>query len=899
MEPGPPHDSVEAARASAAVERALFGSAEPVVLGRFRVLDPIGRGGMGVVYSAWDPQLQRRVALKLVRPERDSDESRRRLLAEARAVARLAHPNVVAIHEVGQAGARVFIAMEHIDGVPLSELGASAVGLAACLDAFAQAGRGLAAAHAAGVIHRDFKPSNALVSREADGRVRVRVVDFGLARPGAVPESEESLAELDDATSTRTGAVLGTPRYMSPEQLEGQPVDARSDQFNFCVALFEALYDRPPFDADDLESRRRSVLAGPVVPPGRAVPRRIEAALRRGLAVRPEDRFADMNALLAALDRSGSRRRRWLAGAVAAGGLALGAVAIGRSAPPPCAELELPWSRGPGVLGPGVVERIEASGLPSAGSLAASTERALAERGARWVEARRSVCEATRVRGSQSETLLDLRMACLDRGRMEAEAVLRRAGADDEGLGRVLDAIARLDDPEACTRMTAELGVAPPEDPERRRELDALMRESAESQAEFLLSRWSQGRERAEQVLVRARAYGEPRLVAASLGRLAAFEARVGDPAQARRWSEEAMTTAVAADQTDVAATVAGSLVWIDGYLLDEHEQAERDGALALAWLDASGADDERVAAVLDNLGTNAYAMQRYELAEQRHRRALALSRSEAARIRVRVNLAAAIVAGRSPEAIAERDRLLDEVLPLAEARYGPDNAMVAAILHNRWVDAAEHGRCDEAVPRLRRALEIKTLNYGESGLPLTSTLGALAECDREVGEVERSVERRRRAVAIVEARLGPRSPRLLRSLEGLSYSLVEAGRLDEAEAVLDRADELQREHHGDHDPFGFGLVVNRASLRAARGEHAEALELLDRALALAAEAEPESASLGTIELVRARSLAELGRREAAEEAARRALERLEARGGLPSQRDEAARILERLGASP
>jgi len=212
-------------------------------IGRYRILDLVGAGGMGVVYSAFDPELDRRVALKLVRTAADEESQRARLLREARAIARVAHPNVVAVHDAGTIGDRVFIAMEFVDGATLTK---SSRSLPERLELLAQAGQGLLAAHRAGLVHRDFKPDNVLVGRDG----RVRVTDFGLARPQAESDpapSPDELRRSPDVPLTQTGALAGTPAYMAPEQMRGERIDVRADVFSFCVTAWECLHGARPF----------------------------------------------------------------------------------------------------------------------------------------------------------------------------------------------------------------------------------------------------------------------------------------------------------------------------------------------------------------------------------------------------------------------------------------------------------------------------------------------------------------------------------------------------------------------------------------------------------------------------------------------------------------------------
>ena len=367
-------------------EQSEAGVAAPLTsdrIGRFVVLRELGAGAMGAVYAAYDEELHRRLAIKLLHTGVAGTEGRGRLLREAQAMARVSHPHVVQIYEVGVHEQEVFVAMELVDGETLAawqrQGGRPAPEI---LRLYLQAGRGLAAAHAVGLIHRDFKPDNVLLG--ADGRVRVG--DFGLARalaptpapspassgstlsagrpvvaaPALARTAERALALPSDASAaldetasaggeldgrsgatassrsfaagpgsrsedllarpmTQFGAIVGTPAYMAPEQHRGDTLDARSDQFSFCAALYAALYDQRPFAGDTLAALVANVHAGALRPPpaDHGAPESIFPLLRRGLARDPADRWPDMDALLAALDRdprrdpsSGGRERR-------------------------------------------------------------------------------------------------------------------------------------------------------------------------------------------------------------------------------------------------------------------------------------------------------------------------------------------------------------------------------------------------------------------------------------------------------------------------------------------------------------------------------------------------------------------------------------------------------------
>ncbi|MCY1005253.1 serine/threonine-protein kinase [Nannocystis pusilla] len=332
---GPP--PVEAERMLADLGARLFGlTAAPPRLGRFVIERRLGAGGMGIVYVAHDAELERKVAVKLLRlhgPDRDG-RGAARLLREARALARVDHPHVVAVHEVGDHDGAVFLAMELIEGVTFAEWQRGR-GWREVVEVYLQAGRGLAAAHAAGVVHRDFKPTNVIVGADDRGRPRARVVDFGLARAGdedgvdldvtdaAPPTEGTTLDEAPNDRLTATGTLLGTPAYMAPEQLAGRRADARSDQFSFALALYEGVFGQRAFAGDDLDDLRAAVLAGRRRPlaGARSGPRWLLRVLDRALALAPARRYPSMPALLAELERGLSRRRRV--------GLTFGALALG------------------------------------------------------------------------------------------------------------------------------------------------------------------------------------------------------------------------------------------------------------------------------------------------------------------------------------------------------------------------------------------------------------------------------------------------------------------------------------------------------------------------------------------------------------------------------------------
>ncbi|MFO7564074.1 MAG: AAA family ATPase, partial [Enhygromyxa sp.] len=291
----------------------------PTQIGRFAVLGKLGQGGMGVVFLGHDGELERKVAIKLLRSNAARTIGVRRLIREAQGLARLSHPNVIQVHEIGEHQGSMFVAMEYVEGSTLRDwLDAERQPWRRALEVLRQAGRGLEAAHAAGLVHRDFKPGNVMVGDDG----RARVLDFGLARASnstseeprsqATPPPAKGLAETFGDSGvfeglsalTRSGAVLGTPAYMAPEQIQGHPCDALSDQFSFCVTAYEALFGRRPFAGETFVELAAQVASSTIepIPADSPVPLRLQEAVLRGLSLDPTRRWPSMAALLDELD---------------------------------------------------------------------------------------------------------------------------------------------------------------------------------------------------------------------------------------------------------------------------------------------------------------------------------------------------------------------------------------------------------------------------------------------------------------------------------------------------------------------------------------------------------------------------------------------------------------------
>ncbi|HTJ44842.1 MAG TPA: protein kinase [Kofleriaceae bacterium] len=406
-------------------DEALLGRGSSI--GRYHVQRVLGIGAMGVVYAAHDPQLGRDVAVKLLRREaigdRSAAEARDVMLREAQTLARLSHPNVIAVHDADVHDDHLFIVMELVEGRTLREwLAGDARSWPAIRDVFVQAGRGLEAAHAAGLVHRDVKPDNILVGRDG----RVRVTDFGLARwQGAGPRpSPAAIARAAQRSST---SLVGTPAYMSPEQLAGAKVDARSDLFSFSVALYEAIYGARPFDGRMFEGPADVPVSLPKVsaPAKRGVPARARRVLERGLASDRDLRPANMTELLRELDhRAAITPARALAGVAVVGAAAAAALLLGsRASAPTCDGGPAAWGS---VWDDAQRARVKAAFVatkqPIAADAFAQADAAMKDLRARWIGLHTSACRAA-ARGDISDAVLERRMACLDERLTEAKIV--------------------------------------------------------------------------------------------------------------------------------------------------------------------------------------------------------------------------------------------------------------------------------------------------------------------------------------------------------------------------------------------------------------------------------------------------------------------------------------------
>ncbi|XXF76299.1 serine/threonine-protein kinase [Myxococcaceae bacterium GXIMD 01537] len=825
-------------------------------VGRFVLHERVGTGGMGIVYAAHDPRLERKVALKLLRPalhgQARGGAGPARMLREAQAAARLSHPNVITVHEVGSVGEQVFVAMEFVDGGTLSHwLREAPRRWEDVTEKYLQAGQGLAAAHRAGLVHRDFKPDNVLLGRDG----RVRVADFGLAR-GTFPEvqmrpdasapggaSGDALVPPSEGPLTRTGALLGTPAYMSPEQHQGIEAGASSDQFSFCVAFYEALHGERPFAGNDSRALLEEMSHGRVRPPprGTSAPSWLRQVLLRGLSFSPANRFPSMEALLAEVEQGRKRRRRrW---ALATGALALVTVLTGVAgararATARCeegmeAQLKGVWDEERKVR---IRERFLAVGKPFAQSAWAGVEQSLDDYSRTWLALQRQTCEAPEPRQAEWGEFLGVQRVCLRERLSELGAFTTLlAKADEETVLNAARGALSLGRLESCAdARTLTSWMRPPGAPELAAAVESLRGDLSEVKALMDVARYGEGTSRAEAAVARARALDYRPVRAEALLLLGTGHANLGDYPRAEETLTQAVLEALAGGHDRVA-----SRAWmVQAFIVGNG--ASRDTARARMLLRQGeaaahrfGGDPELTARRLTYEGVFATAEGKHEEALDRFQEVLDLRRRFLPPHHPDIGGALTDLAGvlghlgRYEEAMEHARSALTNL----EAAEGPSHPDVGYALQSLGAAESELGRYTEALALHQRALELFEGVYGAESQPVAVARTYIGLQQGFLGRHEEALENHRRSLAVWEKLVGPEHADVAICLMVLGSALRDAGRPGESWEVLTRSLRIQRKQLPEHAPQLGVTTRELAGTLLDLGRPSEALESYRSAL--------------------------------------------------------------------
>jgi eukaryotic-like serine/threonine-protein kinase len=831
-------------------------------IGRYVILDVVGAGGMGVVYAAYDPELDRKIAVKLLRrdvstaPTTSVGELGKRLLREAQSMAKLSHPNVVSVYDAGStADGQVFVAMEFVQGQSLGKwLKIAPRTWREVLEVYTKAGQGLAAAHAAGLVHRDFKPENVMVGNDG----RVLVTDFGLARPVERPFGLDSanlqLTRLrgqhgkQDEALTEAGAIAGTPAYMSPEQLDGKPANVLTDQYSFCVALYEGLYGERPFEAVSFEDLLRETAKGRVreAPKDALVPARVRAALLRGLRPEPDQRYGSMGELLVAVQPRRFQMRRRVIALLGVIGIVLAAVLGYRGAR---REPQLCSGAGDKLTGVWDAPRraqIQAafakSGRAYADDSWRGTEKTLDAYARGWVATRTEACVATRVRGEQSEEMLDRRVECLDAHLRQLGALTKLfAEADGDVVARALEASLALPSLSDCSNVVAlKAGVRPPSDPAKADRVQNARIHLARVKALEDAGKYDEARLLVEPVVAEARELGYLPLEAESLALDGRVSGRLDDSLRAERSLRQAGEAALASGHDAVAARAFIDLVYFVGDKEARYDDARQWSRYAELAIERLGGSDELEADRLESLSIISWRQGKNDESLAALDRAIALYKKVLGPDHPKVAHAMDGVASVYSD-LGRLDDAYDldkQALDVAERALGPGHPQLSIYLNNMGNELFALGRYEEARQDLMRALELTERTQGgdhPETVPPLDTLGTVLVA---LGKAEEAVPLLARAKATLEKAGRKETPDYAAVLNDLGEAELARGRADLA--TLHHTDALavvEKVLGKEHQDYGMTLFHLGEALFAvgkakeALAEDLRALEIVDKAL--------------------------------------------------------------------
>jgi serine/threonine-protein kinase len=794
--------------------------------GRYTVLGALGQGGMGIVLAAYDARLDRRVALKLLRhraggPQASTDENSR-LVREAQAMARLSHPNVVSVYDSGTLeDGSLFIAMEFVEGQNLRQWQKQSHSWREVLEAYLAAGRGLAAAHAANLIHRDFKPDNVLVAQDG----RIRVTDFGLARAAASIEPQPSApASIDtlpasissnswSSALTLPGLLMGTLGYMPPEALQGHPPSVRGDVFSFCAALYEGLYGQLPFRGSNPSELTQAQLRGKVAPPPASspVPAWVTRTVMRGLSVDPHERPASMDELLAALADDPALRRRALvrnaslgAMVVVLAGLALWGWTRQQAQEPVCGHMERQLA---GIWDEPVRAQVKASllgtGLPYAQETFTRVASALDGYSSTWVQQRGQVCEALQQQPA-TQGLAVLQEYCLERRRSQLRELtaLLAQSADPGLLSKAVQATQALPPLAYCEDIKALMAaVPPPEEPALRAQVEKLNQQADKLYVLYAAARYQEGLALGGQLLGQVEPLGYAPLRARVLFLLAQHKEASGDFPGSEALFRQALLRAAEGRDYPLLSLIWSRLVYVVGYRQARHQEALQlelaaEASSKLADEEARGHFLANVAGVYHLMGKYDEELKRLEEARAIFERAQGIE--SLATINVYNNLGNTLWSmGRHEEARQYHERVLE----LRQKVQGPEHPAIAQTLNNLSNVYVAMGRYEQALEQFSRAAALHEKNLGATHLETLMAVSNLGIMLAFVGKPEEGRQRHEHVLAMREKALGPEHPHVAASLNNLGSTLNLLGRYEESMPLQERALAIRRKVLGPKHP--------------------------------------------------------------------------------------------------
>jgi len=821
----------------------------PAWAGRYTFVRKLAEGGMGEVYIAYDEELDRRVAMKLLRRAVPSAAEQQRMHREAQALARLSHPNVVQVYDVGHHGEQLFVTMELVVGADLRRwLRAAKRGWREVLEVMLQAGEGLAAAHQAGLIHRDIKPDNILVGDDG----RVRMADFGLARsevtltdPVELPvrPSDEERSSWLDTPLTENGQILGTPAYMAAEQFLGAQPDVRSDVFSFCVVLYEGLFGQRPFPGRDWQEIAVATHAGHYTPPAcdPPVPAWLTRTIARGLLPDPKLRHPSLAALLLELRRPlQAARRRWqwfgALGALAVG-LAVGATTLQRSAP--CvgadqAALALWTPERQAALHAAFVAVAPDAGAEISTRLSAHLEHYVGELKLRSMDA----CLAYQ-RGERSDSLYDRERACLDRRRGEVEALLTvLATPDAEVAAKALGAVEGLRDLASCGDRVALLAQVAPPEPATQAAMPPLLLRLDRIRALRLGGRYQEADAEVTPLVVEIRALGYAPLTAESLVERALLSLELARANSAEQDLLAAVNLAEGAGADELRLAAMTALLRVLGYTpetsIDVLATLEPQ---ALALVERRGElRREAHALVLLAAGEGYIGREKPEPASGRLETAIGLLEplgdGVASELAEAYNDLAMI---RSIQTrYGDAHALYQQARRLLERVNGPHHPNLGFIANNEARAFDREGDSEAARSRFAEALALWEPVYGPEHPHTLIALNHLARISAKLGDTVAAAGYATRVLDGRERTVGPQHVSLVGPLQILARIELRSGDLGSARARSERALAILEHAHGVDSPKLFESLDLASQVAQARGETGVAITLQERCMAVA-----------------------------------------------------------------